>query len=85
MNYDWHETDDVDINTLDGQSFECKTKILGKTSERSKQTPHARLNRAEFQTPQPPQPTLTTLNVKVTIPLKYFSNFGRYLDLPLLK
>ena len=35
-------------------------------------------------TNRPPQPAVPTLNVKVTIPLKYLINFSRFLDLPLI-
>ena len=31
----------------------------------------------------PPRPQVPILNVEVTIPLKYLSNFWRFLDLPL--
>ena len=33
---------------------------------------------------RPPQPAVPTLNVEVTIPLKYLSSFWRFLDLPLI-
>ena len=33
---------------------------------------------------QPSQPPVSTLNVEVTIPLKYLSNFWRAVDLPLI-
>ena len=56
------EIDDVHDNATDGKSFEYKTKIVGNTPERS---------RNEGDANRPPVPTL---NVEVTIPLKYLSN-----------
>ena len=66
------EIDDINDNASDGKSFKYKTKIVGKT---------------------PPQPgnegnvkrlAVPTLNVEVTIQLKYLSNFWRLLDLTLI-
>ena len=71
-NYYRDEIDDVDHNASDGKSFIYKTKILGNTPE----TPGN-----EGDANRPPGPTL---NVEVTIPLKYLSNFWRSLDLPLI-
>ena len=65
--------DKIDVDVSDVTSFKYKTKIVGKTPE------------------IPPQPgnagdaNWATLNVEVTIPLKYLSNFWRFLDLPLIK
>ena len=33
---------------------------------------------------RPAQPAVPNLNVEVTIPLKYLSNFWRFFDLPLI-
>ena len=54
-----------------------KQKIVGKTPQRPKQSGN------EVDADQPPQPNVPTLNAEVTVPLKYFSNFWRFLDLPL--
>ena len=77
-NYYRDEIDDVDDNASDGESFKYKTKIVGKTLQRPAQPD---LDQDENQEPQPPEPAL---NVEVTIPLKYLSNFWRSLDLPLI-
>ena len=66
------EINDVDDNASDGKSFDCKTKIAGNTPERS---------RNEEDANQSPVPTL---NVETITPFKYFSNFWRLLDLPLI-
>ena len=71
-NYYREEIDDVDDNTSDGKSFNYKPKIERKTPRRPGNEGYA--NR---------QPVLA-LNVEVTIPLKYLSNFWRSLDLPLV-
>ena len=63
---------DVGDNASDGKSFIYKTKIVGNTPERPGNEGDA--NRL-------PVPTL---NVEVTIPLKYLSNFLKSLDLPLI-
>ena len=52
--------------------------IVRKTSER---TPRPGNPRYAIR---PPQPAVPTLNVEVTIPLNYLSNFGRFLDLSLI-
>ena len=57
---------------VDGKSFSYKTKIVGNTSERPG-------NKGDAN-----RPPLPTLNVEVTIPLKYLSHFWRSLDLPLI-
>ena len=65
------EIDDIDNNASDGKSFKHKTKIVGNTPERRGK---------EVDANRPPVPSL---NVEVTIPLKYLNNFWRSLDLPL--
>ena len=71
-NYYKGEIDDINDNASDGKSFKYKTKIVRKT---------------------PPQPgnegnvkrlAVPTLNVEVTIQLKYLSNFWRLLNLTLI-
>ena len=57
---------------VDDKSFSYKTKIVGNTSERPG-------NKGDAN-----RPPLPTLNVEVTIPLKYLSHFWRSLDLPLI-
>ena len=73
---------DVDDNASDGKSIKYKTKIGWKTPEGPRPENPGNAN-------QPPQPAALhvqprTLNVEVTIPLKYLSNFWRFLDLPLM-
>ena len=72
MIYYRDEIDNINGNASDVTSFRCKIKIVGKT-------------------PAPPgdegnanQPAVSTLNVEVTIPLKYLGNFWRFLDLSLI-
>ena len=69
-NYSRDEIDDVDDNASDGKSLEYK--IVGKTPQRPGNERDAN------------RPPVRTLNVEVTIPLKYLSNFWRSLDLPLI-
>ena len=68
---------DVDDNASDGKSIKYKTKIVWKTPERPRPENPRNAN-------QPPQPAVPTLNVEATIPLKYLSNFCRFLVLPLM-
>ena len=70
--------DVVDDNASDGKSFKYKIKIVGNKLERPPQTEN--LGDAN----PPVQPAIPTLNVGVTIPLKYFRNFWRFLDLPVV-
>ena len=63
---------DADDNASDGISFEYNTKIVGNTPERPGNEGDANW------------PTVPTLYVEVTIPLKYLSNFWKSLDLPLV-
>ena len=70
-NYYRGEFDDVDGNASDGKSFIYKTKIVGNTPERPANEGDA--NRRP----------VSTLNVEVTIPLKYPSDFWRSLELAL--
>ena len=83
-NYYRDEVDDVDDNALDGKSFKYKTKIVRKTPQRPPKPPQPPLNLDGTQPPQPQQPAVPTLNVEITILLKYLSNFWRFLDLPLI-
>ena len=84
------KTDDVDDNASEGKSFKYKTKIVGKTPQRPAQpnwAPQPPLTTDGSQLPRPPRtPRLPVpaLNVEVTIPLKYLSNFWRFLDLKLI-
>ena len=77
-NYYRDEIDDVDDNDSDVKSFKCKTKIKRKTLERPTQPGN------QGDANRPPQPAVPTLNVAVTILLKYLSHFWRFLDLPLI-
>ena len=63
------EIDDFDNIALNDKSFEHK-KIVGNTPEKTGN---------EGDANRPPVPNL---NVEVTIPLKYLSNFWRSLDFP---
>ena len=78
-NYYLEETDGVDDNSSQGKSFKYKTKITGKKSELWPQPGNP------GDTFRPAQPTVPSLSIEVTIPLKYLSKFCRYLDLPLIK
>ena len=71
-NYYRDEIDDVDNIASDGKSLTHKTKIVTNTPERPENEGDA--NRA-------PAPTS---KVDVTIPLKYLSNFWKFLDLLLI-
>ena len=64
-NYYRDEIDDVDDNASDDKSFKYKTKIVEKTQERPPQPGNP------GDANQPPQLPVPTLNVEVTIPLKY--------------
>ena len=66
------EIDGVNDNASKGKSFKYKTKIIRKAPEQL------------LPPPQPPQPRVPTLNVKVTIPLKCLINFWRCIDLSLI-
>ena len=66
------------IIQMDGKMFEYRTEIVGETPDRSPQTQNS------GDTDQPAQPRLSSLNVKVTVPLKYFSNFWRSNELFLM-
>ena len=55
-----------------------KQKIVGKTPERLHQPDPDQTGNQLSRAPVP------ALNIKITIPLKYFSNFQRFLDLPLI-
>ena len=77
-NYYRDKIDDFNIadNTSDDKPFEYKTIITGDSPERPSQPGNP------GDTNQPP---VLSLNVEVTIPLKYLSNFWWSLDLPLDK
>ena len=62
-NYYRDKIGDVDDDASDGKSFEYKTKKVGNTPERPENEGDAN------------RPPVQTLNVEVTIPLKYLSNF----------
>ena len=75
-NYYRDKIDDADVNNSasDGKSFEYKAKIVGKTPERPTQP-----ERHPVDAYQPTQLPVLFLNVKLTIPLKYVSNFWRFI------
>ena len=70
------EIDEVDHCTSDHKSFENKTKMIGERPERQPQPENT------GGTDQPPQSQVLYLNVQFTTPLKYLSNFCRFLNLP---
>ena len=80
-NYYRDKIGNLDDNFSDDKSSKYKTKIVGKTPkrpERPGRPPQPPPNPDRSQPPrpaQPPQPAVPTLNVEVTIPLKYLSNF----------
>ena len=63
---------DVDDNSSDTKSFNYEAKIVGNTPEKPG-------NEGE-----PNRPPVPALNVPVTIPLKYLSNFWRSFDFPFI-
>ena len=71
-NYYRDEIDNINDNASDGKSFKHKTKMVGKSPVRPGIEEDAN------------QPAVPTLNLEVTIPLKYLSNFWKFLDLPLI-
>ena len=81
MNYYRDEIGDVDNDASDNKSSKYKTKIIGKTEASPTRQAQPDPNQDWNQTPQPTQPPIPPLNTKVTIPLKYLSNFWRSLDL----
>ena len=72
--------DDVDINenASDAESFQHKTEIVRELPDRSPQLQNS------GHADQPAQPSASFLNAKVTVPLKYLSNFWTSLDLALM-
>ena len=64
--------DNINDNASDDKSFTYKTEIVGKTLAQPENEGDAN------------RPSVPTLNVEVTIPLKYLSNFCILLDLPLI-
>ena len=78
-NYYRNKIDNIHDNASDGKSFkyiqEKKKKIERKTTEKPVWS---------GDTNKTPQPAVPTLNVELTISLRYLSNFWRFLDLPLI-
>ena len=68
-NYYRDEVENVNDNASDGKSCKCKTKIARKTKVRPAQSGNGGDAKQTAQQPVP------TLNVEVTIPLKYLSSF----------
>ena len=76
-----HYKDDIvniNDNASNGKSFKYKAKIVRKIPERPARPGNSGNGN------RPLQPAVPTLNVEVTIPLKYLSSFWRFLDLPLI-
>ena len=78
------DDDDDDYNASDGKSLKYKTKIIAKTKAKPARPAQPPENPNGSQPPQPVQLPILPLNTEVTIPLKYLSNFWRFLDLPLI-
>ena len=76
--YHRSKIDTFNDNNSQGKSFEYKTKVIGKTPARSPQQGNP------GDTEQPVQLPVPYLNVQVTTPLKYFSNFWRSVHLPFI-
>ena len=83
-NYYRNEIDNADDNALDCKSFQCKTKIIGKTEERPQRPAQTGPDQDTNPWPQTNQPPIPPLNTEVVFPLKYLSYFWRSLDLPLI-
>ena len=82
-NYYRDETgNDDEDDASEGKSFKYKIKMIEKTEVRSPQPPQLALFSDGSQPSQPPRPPVPPLKTEVVIPLKYLSNFWRYLDLP---
>ena len=71
-NYYREEIDNIKNNASDGKSFKYKPKIVEKTPARPGN--EGDVNRT----------AVSTLDVEVFIPLRQFSNFWRFFDLPLI-
>ena len=76
-NYYRDEFDDVNNNASDGKPFEYKIKLVEKTPQIPEYPDGT-------QPSQSLQPAVPALNLEVTIPLKYLSNFQIFLYLPLI-
>ena len=70
-NYYRDEIHNTSNNSSHGKSFKHR-KVVGK-----KAAQHGNEKAANW-------PAVPALNVEITIPLKYLSNFSRFLDLPLI-
>ena len=77
-NYYRDKIDNDNCIALDGKSFKCKTKIIEKSPERPPQLG----NREDID--RLTQPLVPSLNIGVSILLKYLSNFWRSFVLPLI-
>ena len=64
-----NEVNNVNYNASDGASFKYKAKITGEIEARPAQPGNVE------DVDRPPRPRVPTLNVEVTILLKYLSNF----------
>ena len=65
--------DNINDNVSDGKPFKYKIKKVGKTPGRPR-------NKGDAN-----RPAVPTLNVEVTIPVKYLNKVWRFLDIPLIK
>ena len=67
--------DNVIDNASQSKSFEYKTEITGKTTERPPPPPRTPQPPPISDASQPAQPRVSVLNVEITIPLKYIRKF----------
>ena len=78
------EIDNVDNDDSEVKSFKYNTNIIEKTPARPLRPAQVPLNPDGTQPPRPQQPSIPRLNTEVTIPLKYFSNFWKSTNFPLI-
>ena len=83
-NYYRDKIDNADDKASDGKSFKYETKIVGKTPQRQERPLQRPPNPDGSQPPQPSQPAVPTLNVEITITLKYLCNLWRFFHLSLI-
>ena len=77
----WDEIDGVDDNSSYGKSSEYETTVIEKTPALSPRPALPPPNPDETQPTRPQKPPIPPLNTKVTVPLKYLSEFLRSYDI----
>ena len=78
LNYYRDKINDVDDNASQGKSFKYMSKMIGNAPAQPSQ--HGHLGHADW----PVQPPVPSLNIEVSIPFKYLSNFWRSFNLSLI-